>query len=180
MRAQLAIAAAGMRITQIEVSSRDKPAAMRALSPKGTVPVLHLPDGTVVDESLDVMRWALAISDPQGWLHADEITTLVAENDGAFKLALDRYKYAPRLPEHPASHYRDEAAHFLQKLEVRLAVWRYLQGDTPHLTDAAIFPFVRQFAGVDPAWFAVSPYRALERWLNDWLASALFAEVMKK
>ncbi len=155
---------------------------MLAISPKGTVPVLHLPDGRVLDESLDIMRWALALSDPEHWLPSSTAfaDARIAENDTSFKQALDRYKYAPRFPEHPAEYYRDQACEFIEKLENKLGQSAHLQGGARGFTDAAIFPFVRQFAGVESNWFAQSRYREVNRWLSAWLDSPLFARVMQK
>ncbi|BCL76607.1 glutathione S-transferase [Jeongeupia sp. HS-3] len=181
MRARLAIAASGVDVEQHEVVLRDKPAALLAASPKGTVPVLCLPDGRVIEQSLDIMLWALAINDPLCWLaDRDNALALIVDNDGGFKQDLDRYKYAERFPEHPASHYRQRGERFLARLEAMLAQQPYLGGAHAGLADAALFPFVRQFAHVDHAWFYASPYPRLIAWLDDWLASSLFATVMHK
>jgi glutathione S-transferase len=180
IRARLAIAQAGLEVDLREVSLRDKPPAMLALSPKGTVPVLLCPNGQVLDESWDIMVWALGIRDRDNWLrHTDR--ALVAINDGAFKVWLDRYKYASRHPEHSARHYRDQALQCLiAPLEEKLARHPFLGGASADLTDAAIFPFVRQFAAVDPTWFAQSPWAATRAWIQAWVSSALFAQVMRK
>lgn len=191
IRARLALRQAGLAVQLHEVSLRDKPAAMLALSPKGTVPVLQLPDGAVLDESLDIMLWALAQSDLDGWLAGAktvdaEAMALIARNDGPFKALLDRYKYANRHPEFPATHYRDEAvALHLAPLDALLAAQSGaarpgLLGTRVSLVDAAIFPFVRQFAAVDADWFATAPLPALRGWLQRWLDSALFQAVMEK
>lgn len=183
IRARLAIQVSGTHVAEIEVKLSDKPAAMLTLSPKGTVPVLQLADGTVIDESLDIMRWALKQHDPDGWLAADDknSTALIEINDTDFKRALNCYKYPDRYPAKSQQHYRDvDAALFLSALESRLCQQRYLCGDNITLTDAAIFPFVRQFAAVDSEWFNASTYMALRRWHDTWLASALFQQVMKK
>lgn len=182
IRARLAIAVAGVGVREHEVALRDKPTAMLAISPKGTVPVLQLADGCVLEQSLDIMRWALSISDPEGWLRGDvpAAHALIDTNDGEFKQALDRYKYANRFPEQPASAYRDLAAPFLRAVETRLAENGFLSGNQITLADAAIFPFVRQFASVDREWFDASEYRNLIAWLQRWEASALFARVMRK
>jgi glutathione S-transferase len=185
IRARLAIAVAGVHVRECEVALRDKPTAMLAISPKGTVPVLQTEDGRVLEQSLDIMRWALRIHDPQGWLdgEVDESNDIIATNDGAFKAALDRYKYANRFPEFPAAHYREQASQLLQPLEARLSVHTFLLGETITLVDAAVFPFVRQFAAVDRAWFdqsARSGFGRLGAWLRGWEASPLFAQVMQK
>lgn len=181
MRARMALRYCGIEIEIREITLKAKPAHMLAVSPKGTVPVLVLPDGSVIDESLDIMRWALTQRDSEHWLQ-DEAASLrlIAENDGEFKQALDRYKYAVRFPEQPAEAYRQEGERFLTKLEGRLQLHDYLLGISPRLADIAIFPFVRQFAGVDPNWFESAPYPALRRWLQRWIASPLFDAIMQK
>jgi glutathione S-transferase len=180
----MAIVQSGVTVQLHEVSLRAKPAEMLALSPKGTVPVLHCADGQVLDESLAIVRWALAQSDPADWLACATSETsehLLALNDGPFKKWLDRYKYFERYPEHPQTYYRDQGVECLiSRLEAVLSDYAYLHGDRAGLTDIAIFPFVRQFAAVDQAWFAESPWQQTRRWLDDWLGSELFMKVMKK
>jgi glutathione S-transferase len=181
LRARLALVYAGIRVELREVALKNKPPALRALSPKATVPVLQLPDGTVLDESLDIMRWALSLHDPQHWLaFFNDAKRLIAWNDGDFKHQLDRYKYADRHPEYPADYYRQQAMLFLSELESRLAQHSYLCGQHLTLADAAILPFIRQFAAVDERWFQACGYPAVQRWLEDLLASALFKAVMLK
>jgi glutathione S-transferase len=175
MRARMALAVSGAAHEIREVKLRDKPAAMLAASPKGTVPVLVLPDGQVIDESLDIMRWALARNDPEHWLDGDD-TALIAANDGPFKHHLDRYKYPDRHASDPLEH-RAQGLALLADLDARLRRHAYLCGETRTLTDAAILPFVRQFAAVDRAWFDAQ-LPALQRWLAEGLASPLFAEIM--
>ena len=185
IRARLAVTVSGVAVSLQEVSLRDKPSAMLACSPKGTVPVLVLPDGTVIDESLDIMRWALRQHDPQDWLQggvaiSDEARGLIGENDGAFKHALDRYKYAGRHPEQSPISYRQQGESFLAKLNERLTHQHALCGPHISIADIAIFPFVRQFAEVDRGWFDASEYAALKHWLDQRIASLLFISVMKK
>lgn len=184
MRARMALRIAGIDVEQIEISLRDKPQAMLDISPKGTVPVLQCADGQVIDQSLDIMRWALLQHDPQQWLqHADDADqrALIQRNDTDFKYWLDRYKYAERYPEFSSLHYREQAGiALLDVLEVRLARSSYLGGQDPCLSDVAIFPFVRQFAAVDSNWFSTADFPALRRWLNGWLESDLFMSVMAK
>ena len=182
IRARLAIATAGVTVNENEVSLRDKPAKMLAISPKGTVPVLQLGDGRVIEESIDIMRWALAQRDPDGWMgiDADEAATLIRINDAEFKRALDRYKYPNRYPERSATDYRGDGERFLVELELRLSSQLYLTGNQIRWVDAAIVPFIRQFAAVDPAWFSAAPYPHLRRWLDGWLVSPLFLKVMAK
>jgi len=167
-----------------EVDLRNKPQALVACSPKATVPVLQLPDGAVIDESLDIMRWALAINDPQAWLDGNrelpaEARPIIEQNDGSFKQALDRYKYAARFPERSAVYYREQAETFLAALNSRLGRHAYLMRDRISFLDVALFPFVRQFAHVDRDWFYASQYSHLIRWLDDFLRSPLFIAVMR-
>ncbi len=182
MRARMALWAAQIQVEVREISLREKPAHLLQISPKGTVPVLQLPDGTVLEQSLDIMQWALMQNDPQGWLNADRdaVQHLIAINDGDFKKALDRYKYPERYPEHSPAFYREQGEQFLQVLETALQQHRFLVSDTASMADVAIFPFIRQFAAVDAAWFAASAYPGLRIWLESWLGSPLFAEIMQK
>ncbi|HUV99436.1 MAG TPA: glutathione S-transferase [Gallionella sp.] len=185
IRARLALYTSGMVVELREVSLRDKPASMLAASPKGSVPVLVLADGQVVDESWEIMQWALHQNDPQGWLgqndsHVYAAAPLVRENDTVFKYHLDRYKYPDRNPAYPQLHYRSKGEEFLIQLENRLAASHYLLGDGLSIADAAIFPFVRQFAEVDRAWFAQANYPALRRWLKNFIDSEGFVSVMLK
>jgi glutathione S-transferase len=181
IRARLAISYAGISVEIREVQLNHKPEEMLAISPKGTVPVLQLPNGEVIEESLDIMRWALAQNDPDNWLDTgDDSERLIQWNDGDFKYCLDRYKYADRYPEFPESYYRSQAETFLAELENKLAQNPYLSGNRWSLLDAAISPFIRQFAAVDRLWFHSSDYRHLKNWLNGLLASDLFVAVMAK
>ena len=173
MRARLAIRVCGGQVQLRELVLANKPAAMLAISPKGTVPVLWLDDGRVIDESLDVMVWA-------GALFSAEDRALIARNDGEFKHALDRYKYPERFPERDAVDYRAQACGFLTELNQRLSEQAYLSGDAIGMLDWAILPFVRQFAAVDAAWFAQTPYASLRQWLASGLASDVFVSVMAK
>ncbi len=179
MRARMALWAAGERVELREVKLAAKPTALLAASPKGTVPVLVLPDGRVIDQSLDIMRWALAQNDPEDWLVGDD-AALIAANDGPFKHHLDRAKYPGRYDEDGATDHRAAALAHLAPLEARLADRRFLTGDTCALTDIALFPFIRQFAAIDPAWFAAQPLPHLQEWLRGLLASDLFVSVMPK
>ena len=185
MRARMALRYSGVAVDIVEVSLKAKPAEMLALSGKGTVPVLSA-DGRVIDESLDIMRWALAHNDPQDWLLKDDpdaaaqIAPLIKHNDQVFKLHLNRYKYAERYPEQPMEVYRGEGEVFLQRLEGLLEGRDYLLADHPSLADVALMPFVRQFAHVDREWFGQAPYRRLQDWLQRFLESDLFTGVMRK
>ena len=189
MRARLALAVSGVGYKLREVSLKSKPFEMLAASAKGTVPVLVLPNGQVIDESLDIMRWALAQNDPDGWLtqaSQSEMLALTKINDGNFKHALDRYKYPNRFPVESggdekafAMAQRLEAANWLAKLETRLSQG-WLFGNQPSLADMAILPFARQFAHTDAAWFAAQPWPQLQVWLARFETSALFEAVMEK
>lgn len=182
MRARMALRYADIKVEIREISLRQKPAHMLQVSPKGTVPVLVLADGAVIDQSLDIMRWALSLTDRDGWLLADteQTAALIAENDGSFKQNLDRYKYAERFPEQPAEFYRAQGEVFLERLESLLASNKFLLGTHISLADIAIFPFIRQFAAVDADWFDNSRYRNLQNWLQLMVSSALFYAVMEK
>lgn len=186
MRARLAISyclpAAYFELR--EVVLRDKPAAMTNISPKATVPVAQMKNGEVLEESLDIMRFALDENKalkktllPES--DENDIFDLVVQNDTDFKWALDRYKYADRYEESQA-YYREKGERFLRQLEDRLDSHRYLMGDALTLADLAIVPFIRQFAHVDKQWFDTSPYPALVQWLDGWLASGLFQGIMQK
>ncbi|WP_223502180.1 glutathione S-transferase [Pseudomonas sp. BF-R-24] len=185
MRARMALRYSGVAVDIVEVSLKAKPAEMLALSGKGTVPVLSA-DGRVIDESLDIMRWALAQNDPQDWLlkddpvAAEQIASLIEQNDQVFKVHLNRYKYAERYPEQPMEVYRSEGEVFLRSLDQLLEGRDYLLADHPSLADVALMPFVRQFAHVDREWFGQTPYLRLQAWLQRLLESDLFTSIMKK
>ena len=181
MRARLALRYSGVPVQIVEVSLKAKPAEMLALSPKGTVPVLSV-GGRVIEESLEIMQWALAQHDPDDWLLQGDprVLDLITENDQVFKHHLNRYKYAERYPEQPMEHYRAEGEVFLQTLEGLLAENDYLLAEQLSLADVALAPFVRQFAHVDREWFAGTPYRQLQAWLQRFLESPLFIAVMAK
>ncbi len=190
MRARMALLVAQRRFKVLEISLRDKPAALLALSAKGTVPVLHLPDARVLDESWQIMRWAFEAGDPDGWWQrAQSVANLemLSHNDGSFKQQLDRYKYAERgqAPQatQPQQVQLARAAAvdtLLLPLEAALQLQPYLGGAKACATDLAIFPFVRQFAAVDPLWFGAQPLPAVHAWLAGWLTSDLFAACMVK
>lgn len=200
MRARMAIYASGLTVELREVVLKNKPAEMLECSPKGTVPVLVLENGKVVDESRDIINFALAEHDPLSWVSAltdiqlTEMDQLIDINDQQFKGSLDRYKYpnryliavegevAPTAEEllQYGLNARRLAENFLQDLEQRLNQHRFLLGDNATMADIAIFPFIRQFAHVDKIWFDQAPYPALQRWLAHWLDSPLFQAIMKK
>ena len=179
MRARMALWISGTSCELREVRLSDKPPALLEASPKGTVPVLVLPDGTVIDESLAIMRWALARHDPEMWLAGDD-KGLIETGDGPFKHALDRYKYPGRYPGCDPLEHRADGLRFLMELEQRLALTASLTGPHRALADVALFPFVRQFAHTDRDWFAAQPIPRVQAWLGRHLASRLFAAVMGK
>lgn len=186
MRARMALAYAGVVVEIREIALREKPASMLQVSPKGTVPVLVLTDGKVLEQSLDIVDWALSRSDAEDWLFRDDAAqkvmtdVLIEINDGVFKQALDKYKYAIRFPENAPEVYRKQGEEFLLRLENLLGQTTYLCRDKLSKADIAIFPFVRQFSMVDEVWFETAPYPKLKAWLSSLVSSALFIGVMQK
>ena len=182
IRSRLALHQANIDYESIEISLKDKSSEFLALSPKGTVPVLVDVNGEVIEESLEIMLWALNQNDPACWLLNDENISckLIDENDLNFKKNLDRYKYADRFPEHSKEYYRSQCEIFLNLLNDKLQSNNYLMVERISLADAAIFPFVRQFSLVDEDWFLNSKYQELKKWLNDFKNTEMFQEVMKK
>ena len=186
MRARMALWIAGITVELREVKLANKPPELIEASPKATVPVLVLPDGKVIDESLAIMRWALGQNDPEGWLVGNK-GDLVADNDSPFKHHLDRYKYPTRYPDETGGdeeafrlHHREQGLLILAELNAALAGQRQLCGDTRTLADIARFPFIRQFANTDRAWFDAQDLPELQAWLEGHLESALFKAVMPK
>lgn len=180
MRARLAIAASGGQVELREVVLRDKPQAFLAASPSATVPCLETCDG-VIDESLDIMFWALQRSDPEGWLHMPDLgRDLIRACDGGFKSALDHYKYPTRYEGIDHLAERDAAGTFLRELDQRLDGQDWLFGSRPSLADMAILPFVRQFAHVELNWFHAQDWLALIGWLERFKASDRFVAIMGK
>ena len=182
MRARMALYQAGVQCEIVEVELKAKPAAMLALSPKGSVPVLHLTSGEVLDESLDIMHWALGNNDPAHWLPSSWATSqsLIDKNDGAFKSNLDRYKYPQRFPGGNNIEARDSGLGFLKDLNAQLNGNAYLLGPQVSFVDIAIFPFVRQFANTDVPWFATQALPGLQRWLDTLVNGGLFKTIMEK
>ncbi len=179
MRGRLALVVSENPCALREVKLSDKPQAMLDASPKGTVPVLVLADGTVIDESIEVMRWALSRNDPEGWLERDD-PELIAENDGPFKHALDHYKYPNRYDDCDPLPHRERGLEFLQKLDGRIAQGGQLCGEKRGLSDVAIFPFIRQFANHDRDWFDGLDLPHVHKWLAGHLESPLFKTVMQR
>ncbi len=184
IRARLALLQAGVVVELREVDLKRKPAELLARSPAATVPVLDLGGGAVLTESLDIVYWALGQHDADGWLtrgDAARDTHLVALTDGDFKHWLNRTKYPERFPEQSADTARAVAeCCLIEPLEAALSDSAYLGGDAPNWADAAVFPFVRQFAAIDAARWAASPWPATQAWLTRWLGSPLFAACMVK
>ena len=179
----MTLAYSGIEVELREVFLKEKPDAMLLASPKGTVPVLLLTDGTVIDESLDIMFWALRQADPDRWLSeklATRTISMIDENDTVFKANLDNYKYWQPHSEFSRQHYRGEAENFLKGLERKLEQQSFLLSPTITLADIAIFPFIRQFAFVDKTWFDQAPYPLLQGWLKSMIESSLFSRVMGK
>lgn len=192
MRARLGLVFAGLKVELREIVLRNKPEPMLAISPKGTVPVLELVakdsssavvyENIVIEESREILEWALAQNDPQGLLSVEpeQANALIDQNDNEFKQWLDRYKYADRHPEMTQLEYRQKGEAFLQVLEDLLAKNPYLLGDNISIADIGIMPFVRQFAHVDRDLFYSLPYPNLQQWLKDWLEHSIFKQIMVK
>jgi UPF0176 protein len=185
MRARMALSVSGQVCELREVVLRDKPQEMLDASTKGTVPILIDSDGHVLDESLEIMIWALERHDPEQWLipeqgSLEDMLVLIAQFDDRFKYHLDRYKYADRYENADALIHRTEAALDLERLNAQLGQTTYLFGAHATLADQAIAPFVRQFSLADPAWFSIQPWPHLQAWLAAWIHSDLYARVMHK
>jgi glutathione S-transferase len=181
MRARMALAVAGLRHEVREVSLKAKPAELLLVSPKATVPVLVLPDGEVIKESRDIMLYALQHNDPERWLQGwgPDLESMVERNDGPFKAYLDQYKYPQRF-DVEIETARKLGLEVLMNLEGRLATSPFLAQERPTMVDVCLFPFVRQFAAVDPDWFQQAPLNRLRSWLAHFIDGALFAQIMTK
>ncbi len=185
IRTRMALLIAGQMVVVREVLLREKPCAMLTASSKGTVPVLVMPDGGVLEESIDIMHWALRNADDPALLsgRAGSMTVqqaLVDRNDREFKHWLDRYKYHVRFPQAEQLYYRRQAETFLQLLESHLCSHRFLFADEMLFADVALMPFVRQFAAVEPQWFDQCDYNRVRGWLNRLTSTAVFKRAMKK
>jgi len=189
MRARLAILMSQQTVLIRAIEMKNKPTEMLALSPKGTVPVLVLgtePNSQVIDESLDIMLWALNLSDPDNLLYAEdakalpEMLAIINENDQHFKPNLERYKRAKRYHGDDEEACRLQCEPFIQALEQRLSQQSFLMGATPSLLDFALLPFVRQFSRVNKQLYRQGSYTYLQKWLNHHLQSLLFAKAMLK
>lgn len=183
IRARMALAYSKIKVEQREVELKNKPQEMLHVSPKGTVPVLILENGRVIDESVDIMIWALTQSDPDGWLsieQQDKCYELIHLNDVKFKPILDNYKYPQKSEKKDPFYYREEAQEYLYELNSLLMQNHFLLANHINMADIALFPFIRQFYMVDPNWFAQGDYKYLHAWLQFFLDSELFFTVMKK
>ena len=181
MRARLALAYSGIDYEHREILLKNRPDELYALSPKGTVPVLQLNDGTVIDESIDVMKWALAQSDPEYWYteNIEVQNSLIDQNDGDYKKWLDKYKYHVRFKDGSYEEYQYAVGEILKAYESILSKSSYLCGDKVTLADMALFPFIRQGAHVDLDWFNAQ-FPKLSTWLKIFKESELFETIMKK
>ena len=185
MRARLALSVSGRRCILREIDLKNRPPELYQASYKGTVPVLVLKDGQVIEESLDVMRWALHSKDPESWLapfksHAQEAESIMKICDGDFKFHLDRYKYAPRFGDVQSEEHRKGASQFLLMLNQKLSDQPFLFGQETSMVDMAVAPFVRQFAFADMDWFQSQPWKELLGWLGQFLDSERFRSIMAK
>lgn len=178
IRARLALALMGISVDIIEVKLSNKPKSLLELSAKGTVPVLALSNGQVIDESLDIIDWACQSSRTE--LYFDKTNELILLNDFEFKQNLDKYKYFERHLEKTQSEHRDACCIYIKIIEDKLSDSTFLMGDDFSLIDIAIMPFIRQFAYVDYDWFDISPFTNVRRWLKDWLANETFNLIMQK
>lgn len=183
IRARTALSYANIRTEEREVDLKNKPAELLELSPKATVPVLVLESGVIIDQSLDIMKWALCQSDPDQWMSKElEKATeeLIRSNDYEFKTILDNYKYSIRAEISDPIVYREQAGKFLHQLNVLLMQHQYLLANHITVADIAIFPFIRQFFMVDEKWFMQCEYKFLINWVTNFLDSELFRSVMVK
>lgn len=179
MRARMALFKSGLKFELREIILKNKPASMLDASPKGTVPVLILNNGEIIEESIDIMHHALSQNEPDNWLGGED-TALIKQNDGLFKHNLDRYKYPNRYPDEDCTNARSNGENILKSLDQRLSHHKNLTGDKTSITDIAIFPFIRQFANVDRDWFTAQPLPHLQKWLTTHLDSPLFQTIMHK
>ena len=181
MRARWALLEAGLLVQWREIDLKTKPVEMLEVSPKGTVPVLVLNDGTVIDESLEVMNWALKQADPRGLLNTPGSTDLISENDGPFKHHLDRFKYSDRYPNTSKDDHRDAGLAILRRWNDRIAADGWLMGEQITLADAALWPFVRQWRIADPVSFDADPtLTSLRTWLSGFLDNPMFQRLMQR
>tara|TARA_B100000941_G_scaffold157094_1_gene111456 strand:+ start:238 stop:828 length:591 start_codon:yes stop_codon:yes gene_type:complete len=183
MRARMAIHISGQKCEIREVLLRNKPPSMLEYSPKGTVPVLVLQDGNVIDESLDVIDWALNLNDPDDWQRSkntEKTKELIKINDGEFKYHLDRYKYSKRYNNENPELHKKKCLKFLESINNELNNSKYIFDDNISYADIVVLPFIRQFRIADMEWFDSLPYDNLKNWLSNFLDSSLLNSSMKK
>ena len=183
MRARMAIHISGQKCEIREVLLRDKPPSMLEYSAKGTVPVLILQDGKVIDESLDVIDWALNLNDPDDWQRSkdkEKTKELIKINDGEFKYHLDRYKYSKRYDNEDPEFHRKKCLKFIESINNELNNSEYIFDDNISYADIVLLPFIRQFRIADIEWFDSLPYDNLKKWLSSFLGSSLLNSIMKK
>lgn len=186
MRARFALAYSNIQCILREVDLKNKPSELLKISAKGTVPVLHLPTGKIIDQSLDIIYHSININDPEGINAAnkeeqDIIDQLIAKNDKEFIPLLNKYKYFPRFPEHSQLFYRQQIEEvFLLNINKILENSPYLSNNKMSIADIAIFPFIRQFANVDPEWFLTSNFKSLLKWLDSLTTHPIFKQIMIK
>ena len=183
MRARMAIHISGQKCELREVLLRDKPPSMLEYSAKGTVPVLILQDGKVIDESLDVIDWALNLNDPDDWQRSKDTKKtkeLIKINDGEFKYHLDRYKYSKRYDNEDPEFHKKKCLKFIELINNELNNSKYIFDDNISYADIVVLPFIRQFRIADIEWFDSLPYDNLKNWLSNFLDSSLLNSSMKK
>ena len=181
MRARISMYYSKISYEHREILLKDRPEKLYDLSPKGTVPVLNLPDGKVIDESLDIMKWSMSVNDPDSWFvnNISDQLNAIRINDHHFKKWLDKYKYHDRYPEFSVQYYRDECEVILKIFEKKLDNEKYLFYQKVSLGDMAILPFIRQFANVDISWFN-ERFNNLSEWMSELIESEIFQSMMKK
>ena len=181
MRARITLYYSKINYEHREILLRKRPKKLYQLSPKGTVPVLELTSGDVIDESFDIMKWALSINDPEMWFdkNKEEQVDLIKLNDNKFKKWLDKYKYHVRFPEYPLEYYRKECEKILDIYEDRLKDKSFFFGATISLADVAIMPFIRQFSNVDIGYFN-NRFTFLSKWKQSLISLEIFSKMMNK
>jgi len=181
MRARISLYYSKINYEHREILLKDRPKKLYELSPKGTVPVLNLPDGRVIDESLDIMKWSMSVNDPDLWFidNIFEQLNSIRINDHLFKKWLDKYKYHSRYPEFPVQYYRDKCEEILKSFEKKLENEKFLFCQKISLGDMALLPFIRQFANVDIIWFN-ERFINLSKWMGELIKSEIFQSMMKK
>ncbi len=183
MRARMAIHISSQKCEIREVLLRDKPPSMLEYSSKGTVPVLVLQSGEVIDESLDVIDWALNLNDPDNWQRSknnEKTKELIKINDGEFKYHLDRYKYSKRYDNEDPEFHRKKCLSFIEKVNSELQNSKYIFDDAISYIDISLLPFIRQFRIADKEWFDELPYENVKSWLSNFLNSELLKSIMFK